>query len=880
MANTAYDDQQQDSDNSTDSGQQYFDREFGNITRHYNDETAPNNPASGLGQQENSAVNSSQKGGSQPLSPGNLKNAEGSPKGGNDTLGRGFQPDKQGEGGKAKEILKAIRKGGRINSKGARRLGIGGILIVGAIVGVGSIVPRQLNAIQKIVEKEAAKIERSVEKKVARTTMQTIVLQLAKKQNATAAEKQRIAQEEARARANGQTLAVDAANYPLASEQVQQNLAREGIRVEVDANGNFRGLRDIRGRDITRLIGADELVFDDFDRAMPAGKVGEIELFRRLDTLHAGSSFNIFPADGSRSGNVRRTLADAVARGASAEEISRAGQTTEERRSPSNQNDPRAQGAFDEQNQRSQLIREVTAAANENFRQTFDNAQAEQAGMSAARKFIGKTDKPLFLSSIVTMGCTVQEAARIAVDDRTIATITLLIRDGDSLRTLSAGKLSGKTVQTIMKMYQANPSLFSQDKSSEGAMQFTRAAAWRRATNTPVNTNPASPNYTPDLPPSASPNKKGAIKLVKDIQTMLNITGGGLACGALTSDFGIVLQLGLGAVQIISNLGSFGATQATVLASGFAFNEYLTRIVIPEMVRYFSNLSITGTEIPVHQINNKSAGLHLAYSNYGRRLGGVPQTNQQVTHLKEVAQAEEDRMERGRPWAYRTFSLDNPSSFATRLLLQVPLGIPDTMASITSYLSGFPLNIFHQAASIFQPRALFADNASGCADPYCVTAHVPDATYPMLENEQYLFSTVSYGDKSVRRIDALGDPAKYVDTIEGDPNNNDLLHCFVNGYDKLANLSDNSNEDAKANCGSIGTYDMNEPNPTNLPTDDTIAIIYCKALLTGTVSLSDVPRCVNQVRPQVSDDLNHFRSHLIYVQTMKNYMSLTKVTNG
>jgi len=134
---------------------------------------------------------------------------------------------------------------------------------------------------------------------------------------------------------------------------------------------------------------------------------------------------------------------------------------------------------------------------------------------------------------------------------------------------------------------------------------------------------------------------------------------------------------------------------------------------------------------------------------------------------------------------------------------------------------------------------------------------------------------VSYGGKSVKRIDALGNPNTYSPTPEGDSNNDDLLHCFVNSHEQLAYASDGSNDAARENCGSMGSYDMTA-QPPQPPNDATVAGIYCKAL--GSNKYDRV--CMDAVINQLSDDFNRYCVYQAFSTVARTYTYASTLTDS
>ena len=793
----------------------------------------------------------------------------------------------------AKRLAGAFARGAK-SKKGQG--GVVGLIIAIVLVFAGSSsFTHELKFIGKMIQQEEAKVAMQMEQKMSGRVMDSIVNRSLK--NAQSAAEKATAKEAAQqATADGRTVAETVDTFKLNEQLFQKFLEKAGLEMRFNGNGDLTGIIDSTGKNVA----SDVLKNASFERFLAeAWGVDQIEGFRPSMEFDSGTSFNVFPEDGSKDANPKETMNDAVKKGASAQEIQQA--QSEENKTQPDQNATEAdKAAFQDAQEKSGVLEAGIDAAEKNFEQTNDAVQANEAGVKASMSKLDTINNKLFWAGIATEACTLEQETVKAADSRVATVLTLLARAGVSNilslgDEITRGKVSSKTVNKVMLTFQGNSDLLRQwiadsktNKEAvepQGAMPFTRAAAWHRVTHQTVDTNPKSPYHTPDIADSARPTRKAGSDIADRIQRAMNAVGGTFACSALTSKAGIFIQTGAGIVQVISNLGDFGATQAAVLAGSIGLIETLNRVIMPQVIGYFTNTSITGTNEPVQKINNGDAGIDFAYSNWGRRLGGVPQTNSATKDLRANAANAVARLQQQQPWLQRTFAMDNPNSLAARLIMQIPLGTQASFASLASWFTTFPSGIAHQISSIFTPKALFADGPGGCTDAYCITTHaLPDKIidqYDPIENEKYLFSKISYGGKDVRRIDALGNINTYQDGPSGDANNDDLLHCFVDPHPMLMYLSDGTNDDARKNCGTIGNYDLNYDDPTIRPTVDTLAGIYCKAL----VDNYDDGACRGAVKAQMdtkSEIDNEFYRYAVYIgttQVTKALKSMTSVTN-
>ncbi|HSX07935.1 MAG TPA: hypothetical protein VLG11_03485 [Candidatus Saccharimonadales bacterium] len=887
-----------------------------NIAEHYEDEFDPTHGASTGSEEtgaagENAGADATRGGeeGHGALTPKGLRDAEGGVRGqiGNHENNAGEKAakaagevankleDAAGPAGKAAKLAQKLleKVGGK--KKGILSTVLSVILVIGIVFAGGNAATHEINHFANALLKEEGKVAQHMEQKIAGNVMDSIARKIQKKLSGTQEEKQALEKEDADAKANGEKLTQAVDEFPLTtSPEFATLMDKAGMTLKYDPNGNFKGIFDSStGEDITTKFNdfsegaVDKLLETEF-------KLDQIETYRPLMTVEAGVDFNIFPVDGSKDKDPNKTLNDAVEKGASGEEISEA--ISEENNKPPQEGQDNS--AYSEQEADSKVIRDGVKAAQDEFSKSGDAGAAQAAGVKAAGLDLKSLGNKLFIANLATTACSIKEAIATASDARVVEILKLLMRQGNELPSiageLNAGKLKGHTVSKVVKLLQGNPGLVSAFSGKDGqdsdvtpiaALPATRSAAWHRDTGQPVNSNPHSTIYTPDIADAARPNKSGASKLVDSVQGILNLGGlGSLGCKALTSKFSIIFQAGANVVQIITNIGDFGATQAAVALGSTAAIEVLENVVLPEAISYFTVLAITGTVAPVHQINNGAAGLDASFSLFGNFLGGVGQTNANTLKLRQNATKTAMLTDMQKPWTYRTLALDNPSSLAFRLMARMPFGTQNMMSGVASYFTGFPFNIFQQLSSIVTARdPVFADSAVGnCIDAYCITTNASDDSdldkYKMEDAEHYLFSNVSAGGKTIKRIDALGNPETYQASQDGDTNFDDLMHCFGRStLDNLADRSDGSNDAAKKNCGSLGTFDLTNPadDPNKQPTDDTIAHIYCKSL----VGNYDDGACLAQVKPQLHDDIGHYRALLGYYPIMKTFTSMTNVTN-
>lgn len=806
--------------------------------------------------------------------------AAGAPSGSADVVGRGFTG---GEIAKTGKLAALITDPGKRKKTLAAGGGVGAVVAI-IIFGIGAIVPYELVHIAKVLRKDQSKIEQRFEKKGAKSIATKLVCRYSPssprcvKDSATPEERAAAAEQ---AKADGRALSEEMNSFDLQGQASE--LERTGFKPTFDPEGNLLSLKNLSGEEILGNISDADFAL--LEEALPEWDVGQLKSYRPVNVEQAGVSYQGWTD--TANDNVDETLAKKVQQGATNEEIQAAsveeGQNNDPNAAKDPANPPGPSNDTAAQEAANGPLADAINATEENFAKNHDATAAQAAGEAAFSKDI--TGEALLATGVATMACNVEKTVKEASDARVPQIITLLIRHGNLVLTLASqlqeGKVTSKEVNDTMKIVNGNPGLLANSDGTpqEGSMPFSSSAAWHRASGLPVDTNPklggkSNPAYTPDINPAALPTRKSGQKIVDTVDSTLSSVGGKATCKALTSPAGIIIQGAAGIGQIVADIGSFGATQIAITGGFIAFQELVSRVLLPQILPYFTSIAVSGTENAVQWLNNSHAGLDLSYDNYGRRVGAVPQTAGQANALALAADKDQAVQLARQPWATRTFGIDNPNSLTWHMMGHMPIGLQSNVASFTTYLTGFPATLMHMFASIFSPHS-FAQanndpNTSACGDPYCITKYAFSdsevAKYDPLDNEQYLFGTVTAGGKTARRIDMLGNPNTYIDSPTGDPNSNDLMHCFVNSYKQFSNTND-------PYCGSVGKYDF-EHDGVVIPDDNTAVSVYCQAL----VGNSSDNTCRSQVASQVSDEVTHFRQYLLDTHVMSDYVSLTNET--
>ncbi len=759
------------------------------------------------------------------------------------------------------------------------------LAMIGGVAGINNYANHFITHVAEVFDKEVGKVAKHEEQKVSRTLLQRMVNRALARANASAAEKTQADEEAKKAKAEGRSVAEVANSAVIAESNLLQQLIKDAdLELKFNANGELSGIVDRTGADVGEQLAKDspsvrDLIEKEWD-------VSKLYSQRTNFTFHGGTSLNVFPPDGSQDKNAKKTISQAIENGAGAEQIALA--ESEQKKNVPPDADEATKNAINDTEQKSQIIKEVTEAADKNFNETFDAEAATDAGVKAGLKSINKIGNSLTIAGIATTACTVKESFQIAADKRVPKLITLLMRNYGTLKSLSselnAGKLSSRTVNAVSLLYFGNKGLFPNKNGTpkEASYPVTRSAAWHRASNVTVDSNPKSPYYTPDIKPGVVPTKTGATKFVDTIQKLLNASGLEFACDALTSKGGLLAQTGLTAIQVVANIGTFGAAQAAILAGGVAFNIALETEILPAIPSLFGTLGATGTNAAVDNGNNDEVGGNLAMKDYARStLGAVPVSDKVSKQANDVADADILRDKQNQSLAYRTFATSNVDSLLSRLIMRIPLDTQASIASMGSYFANFPFTILHTLSTVFAPPSLHAASDKCTSDPHCITGYVLSDTKidkygseeNFVKNEDYLFGTVNYGGKTVKRIDALGNPNTYSPSPSGDSSTDDLLHCFVNSHEQLASASDGSNDAAKANCGTMGTYDMTAETPKP-PDDTTVAGIYCKAL----GSSKDDSGCMSSVKGQMDHDFDRYCVYQAFSTVARTFDYASEIT--
>ncbi|HVC36347.1 MAG TPA: hypothetical protein VNE40_02800 [Candidatus Dormibacteraeota bacterium] len=788
------------------------------------------------------------------LTAGSLATAE--------QLGVGFRPVDQTKKSRISGLLKTSPRKSLVGG------GIGGGIIVLIIFGMSAIIPYELVHIEKTLIAYESKVEQRFEKRAAQKVLQKVVCWHLKAgcKNIPGDNKPSAA-EDRTAQADGENLSTEMENFDFTDPVVIADLAKVGYTVVIDpSTGEFNGLKNAEGQDVTQEIGNNGVVFSDLETALPEWSVGQEISFRPVMIDEAGVSFSGLPD--TQNDDVQKTIEGKIVNGASGDELVTANEEETGGQPPANDTNANDLTQYTDANNQSGALGKALDAANQ---AASNGATGETAVEAGVKSF--DFGNPIFLTSIASTACGLEKDVSHASSTRVPKIMSLLIRHGNLVLTLAdqlkAGKLTGHEVKQVMKIFNGDPSAKpnSNGTPSEASLPFTSSAAWQRSTGGLVSNN------TPDINTSSLPTQNSGTKIFGKLRGILNKSGATFSCHALTSPFGFIIQGFAGVFQIAADGFSFGTAQVAFTAGIIAVQQGIQHFVLPDIIRYFTPYGINGSENSVQFLNNADAGLFLSFSNYSRRIGGIPLTTPQADNLTAMASHESLVAFNQLPWINRMFDTSNPISLVSRLASDVPQSLGQVASSTVSYFTNITRTIPHYAAAIFLLDKVSAlNNTTYPGDPYGATQYAfmdnEINKYDPVQNEQYLFSNVSVDNNSARRIDILGNPNTYTDNPSGDQNNNDLLHCFVDSYILLADSVDGSTSAAKKFCGNIGTYDIKNDSPSVIPNDSTAASIYCSALAPNDLS------CPDKIAPQLNDEVGHFRQYLLDTHVMTDYTNL------
>ncbi len=737
--------------------------------------------------------------------------------------------------------------------------GLGGLALGIVFLGIMFLVPYELTHIQNVIVGFESKTEKRFEGKAARSVFSHLLRRQTKSLKARS-------ESSAAESSSGEALAAEADALDLKSPEFQSGLDRAGITANIDAEGKLTSLTNREGTTITSEDIANNAngAFDELSRGLPEWEVGQISEFRPLLIDHVNAPFDGMPIDSEKtpneqieskilSGEDPASLAEASTPDKSAGSTDPAAHPTD------------AAGA--------------TGAAKEAQAVALDGIKKGLTEGDIMENIKGKLGSPAVLwSQVVSEFCGIEKTITEANKARIPKIMGLLMRHGAFLMSttdqLKKGKLTAQQLNGVMTILNGTPAHTTSDGNYVESTSFANSVGWSSATG---KTGGIKPN------PSNLPTKIAGQGFIDKFNSSFGKTIIGPAvCGIENSPFGFFANIGLGLGQLvvaITGLADFGASdvaqQAAIAAAGYT----LTNVLVPEVVKYLTPLGIYGLENGAQWLNNADAGTNLSYGDYSRRLGANPISTTDQQKLVAKANIDEQKVNSRLPVKEQLFALSNNSSLVSRFMNDIPMGKNAVVDSMLSYFTALPSTLSKSMAQVFSPHIFAADTSTlAPGQAYNIQQYSfqdnESSKYETFSNEQYLNSNISYGSKSVKRIDVLGNPATYKDSPSGDSNTNDLLHCYVDNFSDILQQINSADH----NCtppgysfpnGTIGDYDNSNNGSVSTDQYNTalnleICNMYADALSTS---------CSN-IQGQVNDDIGHFRQYILDVSVMNNYVSL------
>ncbi len=799
-----------------------------------------------------------------------------------DTVGKGFSPEYAvaskavGTAGKVKSFVL-----GNSKSEHRNRLISAGLITVlvagGALIGSNWLLEHEFLKFQALIEQEELKLLEDGEKHALQKVGDKVI--------GGAKDTEQAKEDEQGEKGDPLSEDIDAeASDPHA---IDTFLEEKGLTPVYDGK-NLVDIQDSSGQSVVPEDGE----FSDFLNELTQEDV--IKTGAPIAVSDAGAELDVFPESDPDSNStdettIQKELTKDIDQGATDNPVAQgnASETEQEPQQTNNQNTNASNAsAVNSESQASGPLEEGIKAADAAAAEGATAATAVSTGVSAFKAKLGAsfTDK-FAITGMITMFCTFEKAIQTASNDRIPTIMGMLMRNGglglafgDHQKNSGGGPanvpvLKSEQVKAFMDIVVNNPNKVTPTSSNpdpQENMPPERSAELAAAEGRPVTntTNPTTANYTPALTAAATPSKNAGQQIVDLMATFMRDTGLSFACSVLTSTFGVFFQLAAGLGQLIASIGSFGADDAAVLAVNVALQQFLFNYVLPQAIAYFTNLGV-GLTYPVQFINNMGAGVNLLGGSTARYEGAMPLTHDKDKTLEGQIAREQFIEEQHQPLMYRAFAVDNPYSITSHLIEDLPTPTyGGVFASVSDYFVSLPSIMGHVFSDITSPRA-FADSGTQLnPNTMSITQYHATFSYDPKANEYYLRdpshnpeATVSVDGKSATRIQMLGDPYAYALNQSGDPDNNDLLHCFVDSPLQLTDMA--GGNPAQQYCGALGSYDYadDDPSKLGLPNDQTVVKLYCNYF-------GNPPDCANIVTPQVHDDVDHYSQYLGYKAAM------------
>jgi hypothetical protein len=685
-----------------------------------------------------------------------------------------------------KSDTKQVGQGLSFIKKNRRKLFIGGGLgatLIGTVFGFMALLPFKILHIEQNLFKHNFSVEESVEKKLGLKLLNSRLGPY---------------DEQGKIKITGRgffgnkwgTFRVDRFEGRLAEKGVSLK-SENGKLVSIESGGTTEDVSKLgQVEKFTKLY---NIVTDN----VPWWRIGERVKMIRLMTIRYGVSFKFWTGEQIKDFTTYlKERSQKVRQGASAEEIDAAKKARDGKiAAPEN---PTAGQAADAAKEKAAAAAgdEATAAVQDEFNKNFDIKAAVKKGATKI-----KGSKALGFTGLVMMACGLKELADTAVTNGYTDRAKELMRMGGALLSASAqiqgqyllaathattGKVTSQDVNFLMQQFEAD-SKAKQAKitvnnktvnnvQSEDGLDFTQAAAWKRATGQTVGAN------DPELAAGANPDAKTGLTKVMDLinsATGAAVGAGNAVCAAALSPVGIAIA----GVELAANLFDAGAEEIIATSAKLAFQTYITIKVLPDLLSSAAGLAITGTENAVQQIAMADGGMALMATDKGRATGMMPATD--TTYGKAYAQVREEETvaDRGKSLSYQLVAIDNPNSILSKIVDSTPSTTGQAISGTFAVISNFKNVLFNSLLSTVSPAhaAATAYSNPNQFQNYLISDDSINK-YDPIDIINYFEKPVTQADGSdVARIDLMGDPDKFAFGNE-DANKNDALHCFVNSF--------------------------------------------------------------------------------------------------
>ncbi len=760
-----------------------------------------------------------------------------------------------------------------------KKISITSIIIIalgGTIFFSGAFLPAlELQNLEKLMLKYTTKIEAHMEQTASRKVFKLLACkgfgggvggaafgcnksnpeeEMTKAQNITEADAAAAAGEE-------MTSEIDKFNFN--DPQITKTLSNQGIKVNSDATGQLTGFKDTsNGSSLTENdFSNNSSISTELNTALPESSVNLIDNVEPMLNSEDGVDFAGIDAPPTDTQSQVDNLIESDVQSGVIEQTATAA-TTDKNPTPTDQNNASANNTVEN------AVQATQDALNSGATET----QALSAGVS--KMSLGNS---LLASSIATSVCSIYNAAAHGSGQRIVTITNLLMRHSGLIFSLAdqmkVGSPTPTAVGSFMNILHA--------KNSSG-QTYESSVSYRKMSGLPVYRN------SPDISPSSLPIASSGTLLVNETTKIMNTMGGTFTCKILNSPFGGLFQGALGIVQLVTDIGSFGASQVAITAGLLAGNYEIQHTLIPDILKYFTVVGLSGIENGPSWVNNAFLGSVITSNRIAQSLGGQPMSTTAANSAAAVVGYDQAKQESSLPLTTRLFSIDNPSSLISRVIPYIPTSISGLFSDISNYFTDFFSTLFKNTADLLMPSKIFAaTNYQSPGASYGVTTYgLSDSQatkYPIIQNENYLYGSdnLTLPDGSVlslKRITLTGNPYSYPNGA-ADNSATDLYHCFSQSFASQSsssstiplNFSSGNNDPI---CGSMGSLDSanDPPHPIG---ENEVLYAYCHTFAATFVSdtLTE-DECVKQLTPQYSDDIGHFSQYILDSAVVHNYYSM------